>query len=352
MPNWIANRIIFTGDESDIKEILERIKNDEYGIGTIDFNKVIPMPESLSIEAGSRTNNGLKKYGEFISECMLNARTTDISKLSDEFIAENEKEFLKRHNNIKQDEWELGKTAWNNRQKYGFPSWYEWSINMWGTKWNACGYDNEADYSQNDSIYFQTAWSAPIPVIKKLSELYPSIEMNIRYADEDLGQNCGELILKGGEVINKLIPKTNKEALEFAAEVWDSKLENYGFHINQTGTDYVPAWKEDFELINLFGKPALYSDERLTPNDVPLGLNLYHIRRGDYDDTFSTLESNVTVNHGGSVILNENIDLGEKEYIDFTEQTEPEFIGQTLSIDDYINERFSMEEQRGDMKLC
>ena len=36
-----------------------------------------------------------------------------------------------------------------------------------------------------------TAWSAPIPVIKKLSEMYPNIELTLEFADEDLGQNCG-----------------------------------------------------------------------------------------------------------------------------------------------------------------
>ena len=66
MPNHVENHIEFSGDTRQIKTMLESIKNDEYGIGTIDFNKIIPMPESLHIEAGSRTDQGLKAYRDFI----------------------------------------------------------------------------------------------------------------------------------------------------------------------------------------------------------------------------------------------------------------------------------------------
>lgn len=45
MPNHVQNRITLEGDESAIRRMLEQIQNDEYGLGTIDFEKVIPMPE-------------------------------------------------------------------------------------------------------------------------------------------------------------------------------------------------------------------------------------------------------------------------------------------------------------------
>lgn len=58
MPNHVENHIEFSGDKQRIDAMLEQIKDDEYGIGTIDFNKIIPMPESLNIEAGSKTDRG------------------------------------------------------------------------------------------------------------------------------------------------------------------------------------------------------------------------------------------------------------------------------------------------------
>ena len=32
------------------------------GIGTIDFNKITPMPENLNIECGSNTDDGINLY--------------------------------------------------------------------------------------------------------------------------------------------------------------------------------------------------------------------------------------------------------------------------------------------------
>ena len=73
MPNHVSNTITFECDEKRLKEILDAIKFESdaevehTGIGTLDFNKIIPMPKSLEIEAGSTTDRGLKAYQDFIS---------------------------------------------------------------------------------------------------------------------------------------------------------------------------------------------------------------------------------------------------------------------------------------------
>lgn len=48
MPNHVVNRINLEGDKEKIAEMLNAIKSEDYGIGSIDFNKIIPMPESLN----------------------------------------------------------------------------------------------------------------------------------------------------------------------------------------------------------------------------------------------------------------------------------------------------------------
>ena len=53
MPNHIINTIRLTGDREKISELLESVKDNRFGIGSLDFNKVIPMPESLQIETSS-----------------------------------------------------------------------------------------------------------------------------------------------------------------------------------------------------------------------------------------------------------------------------------------------------------
>lgn len=66
MPNHVANVLTLHGEPDQIRAMLEAIRYDDLGIGSVDFNKIIPMPESLNIEAGSQTSTGLKAYQDFI----------------------------------------------------------------------------------------------------------------------------------------------------------------------------------------------------------------------------------------------------------------------------------------------
>ena len=52
MPNHVTNRLTIHAEGKRLEEILDAIKSDEAGRGSIDFNKLIPMPESLNIESG------------------------------------------------------------------------------------------------------------------------------------------------------------------------------------------------------------------------------------------------------------------------------------------------------------
>lgn len=82
MPNHVVNLISLRGDPKIIREMLEAIKSDELGIGSVDFNKIIPMPESLDIESGTRTDRGLKVYRDFIEVYTLSGTLDkDLSKI-------------------------------------------------------------------------------------------------------------------------------------------------------------------------------------------------------------------------------------------------------------------------------
>lgn len=69
-------------------------------------------------------------------------------------------------------------------------NWYDWHIDYWGTKWNA--YDCYTLIGKSwIKFVFSTAWNVASPVIHKLALL--GYDMNIKFADEDLGSNCGEM---------------------------------------------------------------------------------------------------------------------------------------------------------------
>jgi hypothetical protein len=56
------------------------------------------------------------------------------------------------------------------------PDWYEQRIDKWGTKW--VGYDLNIGGSIMD---FYTAWTPPVPIIKKLAELHKDLVFRLEY---------------------------------------------------------------------------------------------------------------------------------------------------------------------------
>lgn len=107
MPNHVCNKIKFCGELEDVQIILNLIAGDNGE--AIDFNKILPMPDYIF-----RGDLGTKEM-----------------------------------------------------EKYGENNWYDWSIENWGTKWNA--YD--AKYIDDKTIIFVTAWNMPLPIYEKLAQI-------------------------------------------------------------------------------------------------------------------------------------------------------------------------------------
>ena len=186
MPNYVQNILNIEGDKKEVDKVLKAVSN---AYRTFDFERLIPMPRELEIEAGTRTQRGFQHYQKFVGEYFLKIR--DSEKVED--IPENaEKEYLAGHSEVDSQTWELGKKAFENYTKYGAISWYEWSIQSWNCKWNAMNTESERLSEENARISFQTAWSAPHPVIEKMAEMFPDVQIMHRWADEDIGRNVGE----------------------------------------------------------------------------------------------------------------------------------------------------------------
>jgi hypothetical protein len=135
MPNWVVNTLkVIKGDP---REIFEFVRSER---SVIDFNKLIPMPESIwNSDPEVVTPSGFK-----------------------------------------------------------VPAWYAWSIDNWGTKWNA----SEAGYSTRDperAIWFDTAWDPPVPVFEALAKRFPNHEIVV-HSDEDIDHLHVTFTLKEGEL--------------------------------------------------------------------------------------------------------------------------------------------------------
>lgn len=184
------NRLRLEGDQNRIDELLSSVKGKD---SVLDFNQIIPMPESLNIEAGSRTEKGLKAYKDFVYVyTFAGTKQKDLLNIP----KEKEEVFLRARQDIRRDEWELGKAAFQNEQKYGAATWYEWARQSWGTKWSAYN----AELGEDNTIMFNTAWSRAMPVIQKLAENFPDLKFEYCWADEDLGVNTGMAEFENGEV--------------------------------------------------------------------------------------------------------------------------------------------------------
>lgn len=219
MPNYVKARITVHGRRELIDQLVEQVKStykDEEGEEheiLFDFNKVIPMPESLYIADSSDGNMGMRYIMALAKEDFV--KTKEDLKLIDSMNEIKEKE-PERFDEII----DTGKKYLHNIAEYGYPTWYRWSVNNWGTKWNACDIESDG----NGSFEFETAWSFPYPVIEKLSSMYPELEIDFMYADEDCGYNTGRGTLKGGEEIDGEYPDGGSDrAYEIYSECWQNE---------------------------------------------------------------------------------------------------------------------------------
>ena len=78
-------------------------------------------------------------------------------------------------------------------------NWYRWSVDNWGTKWNASEVAYVPGTNDTGSVHFQTAWDMPEPWIKALIRKYPGADFTLDFADEDTGcANWGRIVSKAG----------------------------------------------------------------------------------------------------------------------------------------------------------
>ena len=194
MPNWVTNKV--QAAEHVIRAMLNAEGND-------DFNTMAPVPGPNDDWDG--IYGDAETAAEVVCQTPLNSHPLiailevgnreriDIKKMSDESF----RQFV---------------GMLENYRACGYLHSMEFARAVWGTKWNACRPKAEPE---NGRCEFETAWSCPTGVFEKLSERFPNEPITVTFADEDIGSNCGTLILKAG-----------RTAEEYIAPRWDSMLDD------------------------------------------------------------------------------------------------------------------------------
>ena len=227
MPNWTYNRIKCK------KELGDKLLTINEGNYSLDFNKLIPMPEDLKLDAGTIENKSISCYYLSLSD-EDKLKLMKLLKNKEVFFHRNYwnkyKNFEDNPNKLREeiDNYhglidfddkkhfsnilELGKQYVENIIKYGYPQWYDWCVENWGTKWNVED-DVDVVYDENKNEYdisFPTAWSVPSGIVEKYSELCSDDEFYWEYEDEDYD---GTHIIRkiNGELIDTIAPDNVKE---------------------------------------------------------------------------------------------------------------------------------------------
>jgi len=100
-------------------------------------------------------------------------------------------------------------------------------------------------------------------------------------------------------------------------------------------------YDEHYEFVELFGKPALFSNARIDRETVPDGVYVYDLRHGDSGRPL-TVEPFVGVNHAGTVIMTEPLDFSKQEkkngdkYLNIRNRLN--FLGECRTFEEFMEE--------------
>ena len=104
--------------------------------------------------------------------------------------------------------------------------------------------------------------------------------------------------------------------------------------------------EEKLDVIEVLDRRALFSNGRLMPEQIPEGLYAYDLRHSDDGDRFCAIEPKVGVNHGGTVLMRDILDFCENGYIPLDEDTEPNFLGETMTVSEFAEEELQDESMQ------
>lgn len=198
MPNHITNII------SAPRSVLESLLNED---GVIDFNEIVRFQ-------GQFEWSGIRSDSELAAEVVTKAPLDENPLIAN----------LERYNRSNVNVLEMNDEGFDqfiqmlrNKRQHGFFHTMDFAREKWGTKWNA--------YSQKLSIdegfvQFDTAWSCPVALLKALSIKHPGIDIIVKYADEDIGCNCGKLTIRDGNIVTQECAGRWSEMSELSRTKW------------------------------------------------------------------------------------------------------------------------------------
>jgi len=202
MPNYVYGTLSVSGTKGEVQKFKEYAQSEEESFDDItmktekwtqklDMNKFIPYPKKFKV-----IDDKVKKFYESYKK--VKQKVEKGEKLT--------KKEQKQARELALLELEGKGSKPHYKGSDGFNSGgYEWCVQNWGTKWNFG--DVEIQDKENALDYsFTTAWSVPMPILFKMSKMFPNLIFNYS-GDEESEEFQVEYEFKEGKM--KVIEEKN-----------------------------------------------------------------------------------------------------------------------------------------------
>jgi hypothetical protein len=211
MPNWVANRLIITGEEKSLNRLVKQVSR-PYTITSFDpftleererevdevfsmWNIIAPTNLDEYHERDKWVARKEEKVFAEITKDLVEPKPTKSIEEVQEDIAEALNKATEAFNSGALDFGEV--VAEFDHEVRTKNDWYYWNIRNWGCKWDVSDADRYLDLPYRVIYKFETPWSPPIEAITTLAKDYPDLNFSIKFIDE--GDNfAGEVGWSGG----------------------------------------------------------------------------------------------------------------------------------------------------------
>jgi hypothetical protein len=183
MPNWVSTSLSVKGSEKELQRFIDGITDSKI------LESYVPCPEELHATVAG-------------------------------YVGEDKAEEHRRQQEA-------------NIAKYGYPNWYDWAYDNWGTKWGDCDTDiskpmEHSNGSWEVQVHYQTAWGPADAGFLKVSALFPELLFTFDY-DEEAGFFAGVHVFQDGAIVFESMyePCSYEEEVDWDDDASVEKYENW-----------------------------------------------------------------------------------------------------------------------------
>lgn len=202
MPNYVTNQL------KAAPAVIQHLLNAD---GDIDFNTVMTFP-------GHYPWNYVSSSAETLAEKVVGTPLSDHPQLRAMEQMSREQACLAE---LDDRSFEQFVQMLRNYRQHQVLHPNDFARQYWGTKWNAnTRRVNLAEGEAEGEAEFDTAWNCPEGLLVALSKLFPSEPLDVVFADEDIGSNCGRFRLLNGEFVEADLAPAYRDQSEAERAKW------------------------------------------------------------------------------------------------------------------------------------